>query len=742
MLEASSLRSRKHPLSPTDTRHSSNTPTTITTAKEKLTTAPTMSNNSGTLISSSGNKLSDDSTAVVTEPKSAVSNGLGNHDDVDMKEASPSGATLPSLNEEAQSDEPLSKSDARGKLSAEDISGGLLDGALDDMDEMEDVDDEDVDDTEDTEIAHGADDVTERQDGDDEEGIEEEVGDDDDDDDDGKHDEEDDIIGGDEANEELASGNVDDTETPHSEDQEDGDVAMAEHETEGEDEGTPAAHTEDEESEDLEEEGSHAEDEDEDGDGDAEEDEEDEQPPKPEVKKDATSYPQKPTLNRPQLIEEELKDSGDELSDLSEFDDTDDSDEELTERSPANGKAGSNMSTATSSAVASRPALGRRKRSLREMSRESKEQDDNVKRVSKGNEEANEQHSDKESESEAPEGEDAEEEKADGADEADEEEDLERKQLHMDALEALTTIEVGFATLRDKMYDERMLELDREVEMIDAGTHPELSTLMREIEDKREQRLRIAKAWRTHMGEIAQCEFEIKEYQAHCTFQSKKRDMRNDIITDLGKRKRRVMLELTLASDSRRKNALSDKLSLIRARKHRRAEVSELRAIKEQYGFPASMKPAMISAAELDEDFGALGLSRPIIQSNASEHGIQHHGRSFATISSSSPRPMNATIHGSAPRWGGGVSSEYTSPSNHARAEVEIFVEGNRCKVDGIWYKPNDAVAVLDASIGQYSAKYLFVANDEIMLQKMDGSKTRIHINLFRARKLYMQPRP
>jgi hypothetical protein len=42
---------------------------------------------------------------------------------------------------------------------------------------------------------------------------------------------------------------------------------------------------------------------------------------------------------------------------------------------------------------------------------------------------------------------------------------------------------------------------------------------MREIEDKREQRLRIAKAWRTHMGEIAQSEFEIKEYQAHCTFQ-------------------------------------------------------------------------------------------------------------------------------------------------------------------------------------------------------------------------------
>lgn len=51
------------------------------------------------------------------------------------------------------------------------------------------------------------------------------------------------------------------------------------------------------------------------------------------------------------------------------------------------------------------------------------------------------------------------------------------------------------------------------------GTHPELSTLMKEIEDKRDQRLRVARAWRTHMNEISQAEFEIKEYQAHCTFQ-------------------------------------------------------------------------------------------------------------------------------------------------------------------------------------------------------------------------------
>ncbi|KAF9417360.1 hypothetical protein BGZ94_010011 [Podila epigama] len=75
------------------------------------------------------------------------------------------------------------------------------------------------------------------------------------------------------------------------------------------------------------------------------------------------------------------------------------------------------------------------------------------------------------------------------------------------------------------------------------------------------------------------------------------------------------------------------------------------------------------------------------------------------------------------------------------RPEVEIYVDGSRCIIDGIWYKPQDAVVVLDAVLGKYNAKYLFLANDEIVLQKTDGSKTKLHLSLFRLRKLYMQPR-
>lgn len=64
-----------------------------------------------------------------------------------------------------------------------------------------------------------------------------------------------------------------------------------------------------------------------------------------------------------------------------------------------------------------------------------------------------------------------------------------------------------------------MMELDKEVEMINNGTHPELSSLMQEIAQKREQRLQIADAGKRYKSDIAQSQFEVAEYLAHCTFQ-------------------------------------------------------------------------------------------------------------------------------------------------------------------------------------------------------------------------------
>ncbi|KAF9359392.1 hypothetical protein BGX26_012400 [Mortierella sp. AD094] len=695
----------------------------------------------------------------------ANTNGDQIKQDVDMGDASPASAST-------EQDSPMIESvliresngtgtgtSATEGISQEDLDGGLLDGALDDYDDLDQ-------DTEDTEVGNGEDDFS----------------DDDDDDDD--------------VDDKADHGEMHSPDGMSLDDvakSDDRDMDTADESADHQDKGATAIHSEDSDSDLPEPEGSdneHEDDEDdeeeedeEDGDEDDGEDEdlddedEDEEPVKKAVEpKKESVLSQKPVLNRPSAPEEELKDSGDDLSDLSEFDDTDDSDEEdddVPEAKPSSKESNTNSSStapASTTPVNGKLLPGGRKRSLHDTGKDAAkqtqesvktEQDDQAEVPNgrarlmerKAPEVEDERHSDKESSSEVPEEEEEEKAAEEEEEEEEEEEDMETKQLHKDALEALTSIEVEFANLRDKMYEERMTELDREVEMINAGTHPELSSLMQEIEQKREQRLRFADMGKKYLIDIAQSTFQVAEYRAHCTYQSERRSTRSELIRDLGKKQRQMMMELTLSSDTNKRKVIEDKSTLIRARKLKRMEANELKIIvNEQRCFPGSTKLSTITNTELNSDFAAMGLARLLPQVSPGEQAAIPP-RTTGHMPPSMPIPPSAMSSRPAPnnssnRWGSGMG--YPPPSNMpqsggyygSRPEVEIYVEGDKCMIDGIWYKPNDYVVVLDAAIGKYNAKYLYLSHDEIMLQRTDGSKTRLHLGLFRGRKLCMQPKP
>ncbi|KAI7828007.1 hypothetical protein BC939DRAFT_77261 [Gamsiella multidivaricata] len=442
--------------------------------------------------------------------------------DAEMREASPTPADVTEQDMPMMEAAPLRETSGSGAsegISQEDLDGGLLDGALDDYDDLDQ-------DTEDTEVGNGDDDFSDDDD-------------DDDDDMDGRLLDSSNKPGPDDEMHSPATMSRADTVKS-----DDRDMDMHDDTTDHQDKETTLGHSDDSDSDLPEPEGSdneHEDDEDEDDEEDEGEDdemdEEDEEimPVKkvPELKKDF-GMSQKPILNRPPATEEELKDSGDELSDLSEFDDSDDSDEDdMPKIKVSNKEFVANSSSAATASTAQgngKPEPGGRKRSVQDSStikqdldsvktehEEQSEVPNGKARASdrKASEAEDTHHSDKESFSEAH----GEEEEKVAEEEEEEEEDLEKKQLHKDALEALTSIEVEFANLRDKMYEERMMELDREVDMINAGTHPELSSLMQEIEHKREQRLRFAEMGKRYLIDIAESAYQVAEYRAHCTFQ-------------------------------------------------------------------------------------------------------------------------------------------------------------------------------------------------------------------------------
>lgn len=65
----------------------------------------------------------------------------------------------------------------------------------------------------------------------------------------------------------------------------------------------------------------------------------------------------------------------------------------------------------------------------------------------------------------------------------------------LEAMDSLTKIEIGFALLRDKLYVERMDEVNKEGEMILDGTHPDLIHLSNLIENRRERKLKLVDKW-------------------------------------------------------------------------------------------------------------------------------------------------------------------------------------------------------------------------------------------------------
>ncbi|KAI7822128.1 hypothetical protein BC939DRAFT_191052 [Gamsiella multidivaricata] len=383
MLEASSIRSRKHSSSSMDLKSSN----TGTFAKEK--TGSSMANDSGTSLSGPFEKMSESFLQAAGSGKRQEHDG---QDDVEIKGASPprTQRVRPPISEK----QPGSKT-YRGTLSAEDLGGGLLDDV-----------------TEDTDVIREPEGIFEGQGG--AEGNEEDGGYE-------KHKKQRNLM---EAPDSENNGHgdsscthVDEAEAQHPRDHDgdDGDVAMVDQEDDDdekrEEEATPVAHTDDE-SELPEDEGSHVEDED----ADAEEDEEDEvdeedeedegvQPSKLEAKKATSLYSQKPTLNRPaQVIEEDVKDSGDEkdsddeLSDPVDTDDSD-SDEEMADRSSKaqiSAAAFSGMAAVSSS----RPALGGRKRSLRGASRNTTQHEDSAGLEADNHKDTKDQRWDKGSESE------------------------------------------------------------------------------------------------------------------------------------------------------------------------------------------------------------------------------------------------------------------------------------------------------------------------------------------------------
>ncbi|RYP64560.1 hypothetical protein DL770_009169 [Monosporascus sp. CRB-9-2] len=191
------------------------------------------------------------------------------------------------------------------------------------------------------------------------------------------------------------------------------------------------------------------------------------------------------------------------------------------------------------------------------------------------------------------------------------EEELERKRA---AYEQLTGIEKRFATFRDRLYEERLQQLNEEEAMLraDNPTHPEYLAMMQCIDARRDERLRVAdRELELKMESLGRWAV-ARRTQVHSQYFQAVRESRERVLAELGQQWYDIQHE-------RRKHAnnvpeFGLRFPQTQTQRVRNAlaynkEVSILSGVAKYEGMPAAPDMKGASMQELEDDFEAMNVS-------------------------------------------------------------------------------------------------------------------------------------
>ncbi|KAJ2963582.1 hypothetical protein NQZ79_g1420 [Umbelopsis isabellina] len=173
------------------------------------------------------------------------------------------------------------------------------------------------------------------------------------------------------------------------------------------------------------------------------------------------------------------------------------------------------------------------------------------------------------------------------------------EELRQSAFKALQFIEEDFAKLRERLYHERLAELDKEVQAIASGKHPEYATAHAEIETRRRKLLNEASKWRQHKEIDIGRQVESSLRLAHVHFLAKRAEIRRSIINNITEKRRKLRDEMACSDDL---VAVPDLHMIRHIREHNAKENKEVVDISLDVGFPIGAKPSGLEVAEAESD--------------------------------------------------------------------------------------------------------------------------------------------
>ncbi|OAA57920.1 transcriptional regulatory protein [Niveomyces insectorum RCEF 264] len=210
---------------------------------------------------------------------------------------------------------------------------------------------------------------------------------------------------------------------------------------------------------------------------------------------------------------------------------------------------------------------------------------------------------------------------------------VERKKAALDNLHA---IEKQFASFRDKLYQERLEQLNQEEAMLlgDSPTHPEYLAMMQCVNERRDEKLRVSDVeYQFNMQTLKRWAVGRRS-QIHGQYFQSVRESRELVLEELGRQWYQIQQQRR-----RHANTIPDYGLRFPASKAQRTkdaitynkEVSILAGIAKYEGFPAAPPIKGASAVQVDDDLEAIAQRRRPSESQLQVQAAPHPGPVAAT---------------------------------------------------------------------------------------------------------------
>ncbi|KAJ5705570.1 hypothetical protein N7536_001259 [Penicillium majusculum] len=190
----------------------------------------------------------------------------------------------------------------------------------------------------------------------------------------------------------------------------------------------------------------------------------------------------------------------------------------------------------------------------------------------------------------------------------------------MSAMDSLATLEKEFATLRDKIYDERISKLNRELEMLTGPnpTHPEYLRQIECVQRYRDAKIKYEQNLYRYRMKSLMHKGLAERTQAHSTYYQRIRDARERHSSAVSKQFYAIQHDRFKTDELSPHHIIAFPTRRSQQIAHQTAynqEVSIMAGVAKYVGFPAA--PSLLGArpAELDDDLEKMGIP---IESRAS----------------------------------------------------------------------------------------------------------------------------